>query len=38
VELDGHVHNCPLHVAKNYSSLVCITDELDRRRRLHRNQ
>jgi ankyrin repeat protein len=38
VKLDGDSHNLPLHVAKNYSSLVCITDELDRRRRLHRNQ
>jgi ankyrin repeat protein len=42
VELDGHIHNLrgfnPFHVAKNYASLVCITDELERRRRFHRNQ
>jgi ankyrin repeat protein len=42
VELDWHVKNVrafdPFHIAKNYASLACITDELDRRRRLHRNQ
>jgi ankyrin repeat protein len=38
VKLDGHPDNLPLHEARNYSSLLCITDELDRRRRLQRKR